>query len=309
MGTGTLVAITKSAALERSESFIVAPAKGWLTMFKHRLFLAAACSLGVLAMNPLLTEAGGGSGHGGGGHGGGGHSGGHSGGGSVHVAHAGVAHVSGAHVSAIHIAHVGGTHFANGTGGFNHGGRDFDRFGRDFNRRGFFNGGFYFPFGYGYGYGGYPYYDNYYNSYYNSPTYVAPAYDYIDPGYTPFVSPAYDYAPAANSYAPPAFDYAGPVQAPAASAPLKNTGEVIVYLPQPDAQVWVNGKSMPSNSSTRRSFVSPPLQTGRPYSYRISAAWVENGRQVRGDRTVSLAAGRAATVDFTSTPTLPQADD
>jgi uncharacterized protein (TIGR03000 family) len=268
-------------------------------MIKYRLILAAACTLGIFTINPLITEATAGSGHGGGGHGGGGHGGGgHSGGHGGGSVHAGGARVSAAQVGGVHVAHVGGVHVAVGARGVN-------------NRRGFFYGGFYggYPFGYGYGYGGYPYYDNYYNSYYNGPTYVAPSYDSFDPGYSPFASPAYDYAPGANSYAPPVFDYAGPVQAPAAPAPLKNTGEVTVFLPQPDAQVWVNGKSMPSNSSTRRSFVSPTLEPGRPYSYRISAAWMENGRQVRGDRTVALTAGRGVTVDFASAATMPKADD
>jgi uncharacterized protein (TIGR03000 family) len=284
--------------------------KGWLTMFTDSLFLAAVCSLGMLAMNPLVTEAAGGSGHSGGGHGGGGHGGGHSGGGSVHVAHAGVAHVSGAHVQ---VAHVSGAHVASGARSLNYRAAYYNHAGRGFDQRRFFYGGFYYgyPFGYGYGYGGYPYYDNYYNSYYNAPTYVAPSYDYGDPGYSPFAGPAYDYAPpAANSYAPPANDYADPLQGPTLlPAPLNDTAEVTVFLPQPDAQIWVNGKSMPSNSSTRRSFVSPPLQPGRPYSYRISAAWMENGRQVRVDKMVSLTAGRGATVDFTSARTLPRADD
>jgi len=44
-------------------------------------------------------------------------------------------------------------------------------------------------------------------------------------------------------------------------------------------------------------FTTPPLDSGN-YSYRISAAWDQNGRQVTQERTVNVRAGQTATVDF-----------
>ena len=207
-----------------------------------------------------------------------------------------------------------GAHYANGGraynyGGrnFNHGGREFNHEGREFNHRGYYYGagfypGYYNSFGYGRGFG-YGYEGpGYYNSYYNSPAYISPSYDYLDPGYAPYLSPSYNYVePAVDSAnSSPSYDYVDPIQPAAPSAPLNNTAEVDVSLPRADAQVWVNGNRMSSNSSTRRSFVSPALEPGYSYSYRVSATWMENGREVRAERTVPVSAGQVSTVDFSS---------
>ena len=45
-------------------------------------------------------------------------------------------------------------------------------------------------------------------------------------------------------------------------------------------------------------FTTPPLDSGN-YSYRISAAWNQGGRQVTQERTVNVRAGSTATADFT----------
>jgi uncharacterized protein (TIGR03000 family) len=242
-------------------------------MSKYRFFLPAILGLGLLAMNPLTAEAQrggqGGGGHGGGGHGGSGHGGGGQGGGGFHSG--GGFHGSGGFHGG-GFAHGGS--FARGHGGFEH-------------HRGFFPGvgfgyGFYNPFWYGgygsdygtpYAYYGSPAYDDSYYSGYSGPSYVTPSYDYVSP-----VAPA---------------------------APANNTAELDILLPTADAQVWVDGNKM-SITGSYRSFVSPPLEPGYSYTYHVTASWLENGKEVRVERTVPVGAGRISRVDFSSVRTMQQ---
>jgi uncharacterized protein (TIGR03000 family) len=200
----------------------------------------------------------------------GGHGGGHGGGGHGGGFHSSAAFHGGGHGGGFHGNSFHGGNFAHDGhhGGFDH-------------HHGFFPGvalgfGLYNPFwygGYGYDYGSpYSYYDyygspTYYNSYYSAPTYAAPSYDYVNP-----VTPA---------------------------APVNNTAEMDILLPTADAQVWVDGNQM-SMTGTYRSFVSPPLQPGYSYTYHVAAAWMDNGREVRAERTVPVTAGQVSRLDFSS---------
>jgi uncharacterized protein (TIGR03000 family) len=42
------------------------------------------------------------------------------------------------------------------------------------------------------------------------------------------------------------------------------------------------------------------LQPGKSYIYQVTAAWMENGQEVRVERTVPVSAGRSSTVDFSN---------
>jgi len=138
------------------------------------------------------------------------------------------------------------------------------------------------------------------------PGYAGPWYGYgYGPGY-------YDYG---YAVAPPVYQnpiYVNPVSPVPPAAPLNNTAEIDVYLPHADAKVWVDGHAMTSGSGTQRAFMSPSLEPGYSYSYRVTATWMENGQEVRVERSVAVAPGRVSRVDFasaSSAPTMPPVQD
>jgi uncharacterized protein (TIGR03000 family) len=192
----------------------------------------------------------------------------------------GVGHVSGGwgHAGTVHNH---GSFYGRGFGGY----------------RGYYPGAFgYYPFGYGYGVG--PYYDDGYASpYYSDYSYASPSY-YADSDY---------YGGGSTGY--PATSYASGYPSAQAQSSDK-AAEIDVLLPQPDAKIWVDGIEMSAGAGTKRSFLSPPLQSGYSYSYRIAASWMENGQQVRVERTVPVASGQRSVVDFSrpqGTLTMPLA--
>jgi uncharacterized protein (TIGR03000 family) len=69
-----------------------------------------------------------------------------------------------------------------------------------------------------------------------------------------------------------------------------------VFLPRPDAELWVEGQKTRSSGPTRR-FVSPPLQPGK-YTYRFQARWSESGTLMELTREVRVQPGDRITVDF-----------
>jgi uncharacterized protein (TIGR03000 family) len=209
---------------------------------------------------------------------GGGGGGGHGGGGGGHGGGGGGRGGS-MHAGSMHGGNMHGGNFNHGN--FNHG---------NFNRGGvFFYGGLY-P---GYGYGS-PYWYNYGPGNYD--------YGYAEP-YPVYVSPNYS-----NQ------SYLNPTEtAPSVpSAGLNNTAEIDVMLPRGDAKVWVDGTPMTAGSGTQRAFVSPALEQGYSYSYRVTATWTENGQEVRVERRVPVAPGRVSIMDFTKinqNQTMPRAPE
>ncbi|HZV07399.1 MAG TPA: TIGR03000 domain-containing protein [Gemmataceae bacterium] len=75
----------------------------------------------------------------------------------------------------------------------------------------------------------------------------------------------------------------------AASAARTETAVLIAHLPE-QAAFWVEGTRTHSTGRTRY-FQSPPLQAGRKYTYRVRAAWIENGRIVSQTRIIPVQAG------------------
>jgi uncharacterized protein (TIGR03000 family) len=139
--------------------------------------------------------------------------------------------------------------------------------------------GYYRPYGYGYGYGyGYPYGGtaNY-------------SYSYPSTVYVPYTPPTL----------PPDYNVTATVPdqgAPANVAEMPATVEVRVPA---NAQVWFDSAET-QQKGQMRVFASPPIPTGKDYSYNVRAQWMENGRPVDRTQKVHVMAGERSLVDFTN---------
>jgi uncharacterized protein (TIGR03000 family) len=71
-----------------------------------------------------------------------------------------------------------------------------------------------------------------------------------------------------------------------------------VRVPNPDAQLWIEGQEMTSGG-VLRTFISPPLEANTDYTYTIRATWNENGKQVDRKQVLPVRAGQRLAVDFT----------
>jgi uncharacterized protein (TIGR03000 family) len=141
---------------------------------------------------------------------------------------------------------------------------------------------------YGGYYGGYGrgYYPGYYNQGYYGSSYYSPYYGPYSSGYySTYPSTSYYYSPAPSYYVNPA-----PV--------TDNTANIRVLLPDPNARVWFNG-NLTSQQGTDRLFTTPPLSYGTANVYMIRATWMQGGREVTQERTVSATPGGTFVVDFT----------
>jgi len=125
----------------------------------------------------------------------------------------------------------------------------------------------------GYGYPGY--YGGYgYRSYYDYPDYYA--------------SP---------SYVTPSAYYAPPSATEEQEATNDNRAFVQVRV-SANAEVWFEGDRT-SQTGAMRSFISPPLQPGKTFTYDIRARWMDpSGKPVDQTRQVKVQAGRRSMVDF-----------
>jgi uncharacterized protein (TIGR03000 family) len=92
--------------------------------------------------------------------------------------------------------------------------------------------------------------------------------------------------------------------APLAAAEPVPEGCVIisVKLPQPAAEVFVDGVKT-AQTGTDRIFESPPAEAGKHIQYEMTARWIERGVTLEETRVVSGKPGEVVRVDFT----LPEA--
>jgi len=81
-----------------------------------------------------------------------------------------------------------------------------------------------------------------------------------------------------------------------------NTTLVQVRLPDPNAEVWIEGAQTQQRGMWRE-FISPPLNPDTNYTYDVRARWTENGREVERTKTVPVRANNVVTVDFTAANT------
>lgn len=150
--------------------------------------------------------------------------------------------------------------------------------------RPYYSGGYY-PGNYGSNWGYYPrtyygrsYYPNnyYYNNYYSNDYYTA----------TPNVTGYQSFYPSEG------------VTGATSATPGQSDRTVYIAVRVPaDAEVWF-GDFKTNVTGTERSFVSPPLDPDKNYTYDIRARWNENGRAIDRTRTLQVHAGDRLNVDF-----------
>jgi len=173
-----------------------------------------------------------------------------------------------------------------GYGGLGYGG--YGGYGLGYGRSGY--GGYGLGYGgYGYGgyggYGGYAYSPSYYNSY--------PSYSYATPSYSGDYyyggSPSITY----NQQPTTAYQSFYP-----SNVNQGNTAVVHVRVPA-DAEVWFDDTPTQQRGPMRE-FQTPPLESGKTYTYQVRAKWSQGGQMM--DRTLpcQVRAGQPATLDFTS---------
>lgn len=93
-----------------------------------------------------------------------------------------------------------------------------------------------------------------------------------------------------------------PPSAPVAIEPTPAAVNVVVRVPDPDAEVAFDGHITRQTGSSR-SFQSEAVSPGQHYVYEVQAKWKENGEEVSRTRTVVVEAGQDVVVDFTQTAT------
>ena len=87
-------------------------------------------------------------------------------------------------------------------------------------------------------------------------------------------------------------------------ATLPPPAQVTVDVVVPDgADLWIEGKKM-GQTTTQRKFISPPLESGRSFSYEFRIRYKEGGREQTRTRTLDVVAGRHYTVDFVNPPNI-----
>lgn len=64
-----------------------------------------------------------------------------------------------------------------------------------------------------------------------------------------------------------------------------------------DAKIWVQGEAT-KQSGEVRTFVSPPLEPGRTYTYSVKAQWTVNGKAVEQSQNVTVRAGNRSQLLF-----------
>jgi len=177
--------------------------------------------------------------------------------------------------------HGGGSHH----GGSGHNGGSWNHGGGHVHFGAFFYPGLYSGYNY-------PWASAYYPSYYPATSYYYPARSYYyypavayDNPSTTYYYPSTTYNPSTSAYYSPT-DYA-----------TTDTATVRVLVPDSRARVWFNGNLTRQNGMDR-SFQTPPLTSGYNYSYIIRATWMQNGREMTQERTLSVMPGRNFVVNF-----------
>lgn len=89
--------------------------------------------------------------------------------------------------------------------------------------------------------------------------------------------------------------FAGQLEIPVDPAP-SNVARILVLLPDPNAEVRIDGNEMLSTGMVRE-FRSPPLEPGR-FTYEIRASWSVDGQPVSQFRMVEVSPGSQSVVNF-----------
>jgi len=91
----------------------------------------------------------------------------------------------------------------------------------------------------------------------------------------------------------------------AARPVVDNRAEIEVKVPA-NAEVWF-GSTRTAQRGTMRSFLSPPLDPAKLFTYEVRARWIDaTGKMVEKTKQVEIKAGWLATVDFTKAEEKPK---
>jgi len=161
----------------------------------------------------------------------------------------------------------------------------------------------YFSVGYGRGYyGGYGgYYGGYGPGSYGY-SYYPRSYGYsYSPSYAYSYYPGSDYSYYPNTYSyssSPMYMYSGDSGITQASyTPDPSKIRLHINVTDPNANVWIENVQM-SLQGLQRTFVSPPVTTGRTYTYTVRASWMENGKEMSKEKTIDVQPGQEYTISF-----------
>jgi uncharacterized protein (TIGR03000 family) len=91
--------------------------------------------------------------------------------------------------------------------------------------------------------------------------------------------------------------HGGPDYAPARPERGGTMLTVTVKVPQPGAEVLVDGKPT-TQTGTDRTFESPPLDAGTRYKYTVTARWMEGGQPVERSQDAIGTAGEVVRLEF-----------
>ena len=114
-------------------------------------------------------------------------------------------------------------------------------------------------------------------------------------------TPSYYYVPSApldyGYYVPTIPDASGyygsysmPAPAPAYAVPQGNVAYVDVTVPDPSADIFINGVKM-LQKGIMRSFFSPSLTPGKEYTYEFKAEWTDGTKKMTQTRDLPVHAG------------------
>jgi uncharacterized protein (TIGR03000 family) len=68
-------------------------------------------------------------------------------------------------------------------------------------------------------------------------------------------------------------------------------------LPSADAQVWFENAATQQRGFDRV-YISPPIETGKNYTYSIKATWMENGHEMTREKKLTVQANQTAMANF-----------
>jgi uncharacterized protein (TIGR03000 family) len=92
-------------------------------------------------------------------------------------------------------------------------------------------------------------------------------------------------------------------------SPGVNDRQVLLEVRIPaDADLLIGGQPTMQKGTLRR-FVSPPIESGRTFTYDLAGKWMDNGQPVNRSKTVDVHAGEVVPVDLTQASAGQQTKD
>jgi uncharacterized protein (TIGR03000 family) len=92
-----------------------------------------------------------------------------------------------------------------------------------------------------------------------------------------------------------------PLLCVAADEPVPADKALLVVRLPADANLTI-GDHPTKQTGAERTFISPPLEAGKTYTYELKATWQENGKEKTVTRRATVAAGKRTVIDMTGEP-------